>query len=133
MTQKSPSFFCCCKVPLSFFVGNKELIFRNLQQAVAKRTFKETCFQKGNDLIFHCSQVLLLRGFDTENYVQQIIFDVLLGLEHLHNHQVFPNKLTSQNIIFDKSGRAQITDFIPYDSIAFRKSRKFRNINSVGN
>ncbi|KAF1783495.1 Protein kinase, ATP binding site [Phytophthora cactorum] len=61
----------------------------------------------GGELFFHLSQ----RGHFTEPVAAFYLAEVLLALEHLHQHDIIYRDLKPENILLDQQGHVRLADF----------------------
>ncbi|CEG40301.1 agc protein kinase [Plasmopara halstedii] len=61
----------------------------------------------GGELFFHLSQ----RGQFTEPVAAFYVAEVLLALEHLHDHDIIYRDLKPENILLDQQGHVRLADF----------------------
>ncbi|KAL4087573.1 hypothetical protein PRIC1_013463 [Phytophthora ramorum] len=61
----------------------------------------------GGELFFHLSQ----RGHFTEPIAAFYLAEVLLALEHLHQHDIIYRDLKPENILLDQQGHVRLADF----------------------
>jgi len=61
----------------------------------------------GGDLLYH----IHTKGTLSEKRTKLICMEIVLGLQHLHQHGVLHRDLKPENILISSSGRVQIADF----------------------
>ncbi|OWZ20942.1 AGC protein kinase [Phytophthora megakarya] len=61
----------------------------------------------GGELFFHLSQ----RGHFSEHVAAFYLAEVLLALEHLHEHDIIYRDLKPENILLDQQGHVRLADF----------------------
>jgi len=60
----------------------------------------------GGDLAFH-----ILKSLFEENEVQFLIAELILAINHLHNHNIIYRDLKPENILIDSEGHIKLADF----------------------
>lgn len=72
-----------------------------------EKLYLVTDFMQGGELFFHLHPE---KNF-SESKAKFYICEIILGLEHLHKHNIIYRDLKPENILLDKEGHLKLTDF----------------------